>query len=269
MAQQWQAAVQTQAQVYKSRSLYQGRSIVNAEAASKALGGQLFIVSAGLGIVSASQDVPAYDCTVSPGSPLSKLLATDGAAPSSWWTWLTQDKPSPLSQLLRNATAYVAMPASYIRLVRDDLSKLEVEHADRLRIFTSVAGSKEVPTHLAQNVMPYDERLESLSGFAGTRGDFPQRAMLHFVHALGGQHLPLEQARAKVLTALAPLSRREHPERVRMTDDQIQKVLLAQWDNHAGSSTRLLRYLRDEALVSCEQGRFTRLWQALAAEQRA
>ena len=229
----------------------------------------MFIVSAGLGIVSADQDVPAYDCTVSPGSPLSRTLAADGVPSSRWWTWLTQNEPNPLSRLLRDVPAYVAMPASYIRLVRDDLSQLEEEHANRLYIFTSVAGSKEVPAHLAKNVMPYDERLESLSGFAGTRGDFPQRALRHFVHALDGHRLPLEQSRDRVLDVLASLNRRQQPARIRMTDDQIRKVLLAQWASHAGSSTRLLRHLRDEALISCEQGRFARLWQALDAELQA
>lgn len=126
-----------------------------------------------------------------------------------------------------------------------------------------------MPWHLADCVMPYDDRLESVRNYAGTQSDFAQRALRHFVEALGATSLPLEEARAMVAAALARRPRRPRSMGRRMSDDEIQRVLTAQWARHAGSSTRLLRYLRDEARISCEQKRFSRLWQALAAELRA
>ena len=44
-------------------------------------------------------------------------------------------------------------------------------------------------------------------------------------------------------------------------------MLHKSWESHGGSSTRLLRYLRDEALVACEQGRFRSLWHQVRAER--
>lgn len=117
--------------------------------------------------------------------------------------------------------------------------------------------------------MPYDERLESVPGHAGTQADFAQRAMRHFVEVLHATPMSLDEARATVAKSLADRPRRGRAMGRRMTDDEILKVLVAQWGRHSGSSTRLLRYLRDEAQISCEQKRFSRLWQGLSAQMRA
>lgn len=262
----WRACVQAAPQVRVARALYQGRSIVDADTATRHLGANLYIVSAGLGLVSAEQEVDGYDCTVAPSSNLAKRLTSEGLQPAYWWEQLTARDPFPLSNLLRRASGYIAMPATYLRLVHDDLARLSKADAGGLRIFTSPAGANEVPKHLGNNVLPYDERLESISSHAGTQADFPQRAMRHFVEHLAAPALTLEEARAAVATALAPWNRRQQPLRIRLTDEEICSHLRAQWTRHAGSSTRLLRFLRDEALVSCEQKRFSRLWQRLQAE---
>jgi hypothetical protein len=114
--------------------------------------------------------------------------------------------------------------------------------------------------------MPYDERLESVRGYAGTRADFAQRALRHFVEVLQATARPLEEAHEMVTASLAGASRRPRSTGQRMTDDEILKELEVQWARHSGSSTRLLRYLRDEARISCEQKRFSRLWQRLSAQ---
>ncbi|EJY58328.1 hypothetical protein PACIG1_5859 [Pseudomonas aeruginosa CIG1] len=48
--------------------------------------------------------------------------------------------------------------------------------------------------------------------------------------------------------------------RRRASDEEVKALLIAAWGTHNGSSTRLLRYLRDDALVACEQSRFRSLW---------
>ncbi len=117
--------------------------------------------------------------------------------------------------------------------------------------------------------MPYDERLESIQGFAGTQADFAQRALRHFVEVLQATSMPLDEARGAVSASLARRRRRPRSVGQRMTDDEIRQVLTAQWVRHSGRSTKLLRYLRDEARISCEQKRFCRLWQQLSADLRA
>jgi hypothetical protein len=83
---------------------------------------------------------------------------------------------------------------------------------------------------------------------------------------LGGHALSLETARQKVLDAMSNLHKPVLPERQRKTDHEILLLLRQNWHRLNGSSARLLRYLRDDALVSCEQSRFRLLRQRFIAE---
>jgi hypothetical protein len=151
-------------------------------------------------------------------------------------------------------------------MVVQDLAQVSTSEAEHLRIFTSTAGAAVVPDRLAGCVMPYDDRLEAVPGFSGTRADFAQRALRHFALRLEAAKLSRDEARAKVIVALARLPYPSRSHRARMSDDEIRRTLMTQWVHHEGRSTRLLRYLRDEAGIACEQKRFSRIWQSIAAE---
>jgi hypothetical protein len=269
LAKAWERLVGQALPAGPARSLYQGRSIADTAAAATYIGSSWYVVSAGLGLVRSDRPVPAYECTVAAGSDLGSRLKLSGATTADWWNAITAPRPQPLSRLILRSTTLLALPSSYLRMVHDDLARVSAANAGQLRIFTSAAGAQFVPEHLADCVMPYDDRLESVPRYAGTRSDFAQRALRHFVEALEATPLTLEEARAKVSATLAGRARPLRSTGKRMSDDEIRRVLTAQWARHAGSSTRLLRHLRDEARISCEQKRFSRLWQALAIELRA
>lgn len=269
LAAAWREHVERASPVSIVRSLYQGRSIADIVASASQLSSSWYVVSAGLGLVFSDEPVAGYECTVAAGSELCRRLERAGATTADWWNAITATEPRPLSRLIAKGPTLLALPSTYLRMVHDDLAHLSSARAEHLRIFTSTAGARMVPEHLADCVMPYDERLESVPGYAGTRADFAQRALRHFVEKVVAAGLPMAEARAKVTSALV---RRPQPLRSpgkRMSDDEIRQTLTAQWAQHAGSSTRLLRYLRDEAGIACEQKRFSRIWQALAAELRA
>lgn len=251
---------------HMASELYKGRSISDAASAAAALQGRLFVVSAGLGLVAADDQVPNYNLTVTPGSVLAEMLASQGLGVHEWWAALTKTSSSPLSRLATHSSVFLALPATYLRLVREDLAAIPPTARKHVRIFTSEAGRAEIPDLVSPCVMPYDDRLETVSGFDGTRADFPQRALRHFVERLRGHELSAADGRSAVVASLSSQLRRELPQRVRMSDDDICALIRARWEDCVGSSTRLLRYLRDDALVSCEQGRFRALWQSLKIE---
>jgi hypothetical protein len=117
--------------------------------------------------------------------------------------------------------------------------------------------------------MPYDDRLESVPHYSGTRTDFPQRALLHFVTELDGHYLDWSAGAKAVSQSLTGLSTRHIPTRTRLDDAEITNVLRRHWTDYGGSSTRLLRFLRREAQIACEQGRFRDIWRGLKAEMNA
>jgi hypothetical protein len=268
-ARRWKTLVKRSPATHTAAHLYKGRSIVDATTAADAMEGTLFVVSAGLGLVAADDHVPNYDLTVVTGSPLARMLNDDGLGPEDWWAALHEERRAPLSDLVATTMAFLALPASYLRLVRHDLALVPAAASKRLRIFTSEAGRTAVPQRLLSCVMPYDDRLETVQGFNGTRAEFPQRALRHFVEQLRGHELSLADGRQAVLESLASQERRIVPARTRASDDEIRALLAARWHACNGSSVRLLRYLRDDAKVSCEQGRFRGLWRSLVPEMRA
>ena len=249
--------------------------MVEAKSVARALAGELFVVSAGLGLVHEQELVPNYDFTASSDTgPLRSALEISGEPITNWWSMLTRQSGGEVS--LRGLVSarpgqlvLLALPSSYLRMVVCDLNTIDVTASRDLRIFTSEAGKSETPANLRHCVLPYDERLESLEGFDGTRAEFPQRALRHFVDVLQGHKLSLEEAHANVVAALVGLNFRAVPARQRRTDAQIAHMIRQRWNACAGSSTRLHRYLRDEALVACEQSRFRTLWQQVRAERHA
>jgi hypothetical protein len=84
--------------------------------------------------------------------------------------------------------------------------------------------------------------------------------MRHFVESLRAEHLSLIDAQKKVLRSLTRLEAPRLPARQRKMDDELEALISAHWERFSGSSTRLLRFLRDEAKVACEQSRFKSLW---------
>lgn len=269
LAQTWRGVVGKADANMPARNLYQGRSIVDTAAVAAILETTWYVVSAGLGLVRSDLPVPAYECTVAAGSELHRRLRALDCSAAGWWNALTYAHQAPLSRLIAGAPTLLALPSSYLRMVQDDLTQVMPSRARYLRIFTSAAGAQCVPDHLKGCVMPYDGRLESVRGFAGTQSDFAQRALRHFVEILQATLMPLEKARDAVSTSLAHRRRRPRSVGQRMTDDEIRRVLRSQWRRHSGRSTKLLRYLRDEARISCEQKRFSRLWQELSVQLQA
>lgn len=262
----WVADITSATQREAAINLYRGRSFSEAKLAAKEIGAELYVISAGHGLIHSDDRLPSYNLTVSasPGNELHRSLLQLQKTPSDWWQLLTQQfaEHRSLAALMdRTGTSPVllALPSPYLGLISQDLATLQNEAISRLRIFTSELGASELPERLRTTVMPYDERLEGLPSFGGTRVDFAQRALRHFVEVLHGHGLPLERAKDQVLYAMNSLLKPTLPKREKKSDAEIVELIERNWERLNGSSAALLRYLRDDALVACEQGRFAKL----------
>lgn len=274
IAQAWKAALSAVPPRHIARQLYAGRAFREAEVAAAGLDGQLYVVSAGLGLVSADDTIPAYDLTVgTSGATVLPALKRLGLGPKHWWKALNRGlgKSSPIADLLDRhpqAVVYLAMPSTYLALIGEELSTLSPLERTRLRIFSSPAWLRHASTDFARFVLPYDERLES-TPFSGTKNDFPQRALRHFVESLKAHTMDLDKARIAVDAAMSKQFVRTLPERQKRSDDEIQALLRLHWQANEGSSSRLLRVLRDNLLVKCEQSRFKDLWRSVRDEMES
>lgn len=249
--------------------LYQGRSFTEARLAAKTANAQLFVASAGHGVVRSDQLLPAYNLTVAtaPDNFFLQSLTRLGASSADWWHALTElaIEPRSLSHLvsrldLTGSIVLVAMPSAYLAMLSKDLARLTDRQAARLRFFTSMFGINQLPVRLRPFALPYDERLESAPSYAGTRNDFAQRALRHFVTELDGHTLPLDIAHQRVADAMRKLKGRTLPARGKKTDAELEELILKNWGHLSNSQSAALRWLRDDQLISCEQQRFRNLW---------
>lgn len=247
----------------RTDKLYSGRGFAEARRAAEMLGAPLKIISAGLGLVDGAAEVPAYEATIAPGSP--DTVSTHlNVTPERWWAALKScqrfDWPTGAQLLL------IAASGSYLKMIESDLLELPV---DRLRLFTRAdIGALAAPLRSA--VMPYDDRLDASNGRPGTVADFAQRAMAHFAEyvlscapAGGlGEHAEL------VRSCLSPLTAPARRVGRKATDEEIKVAIATHYEAVGGQSSQMLRKLRDELGLACEQSRFRDLFKSVVRTQR-
>lgn len=254
--------------------LYCGRNFAEARLAADEAEARLLIASAGLGLVRADARVPSYDLTVTRGSEDDVLARIAPAAGGdAWWAALCAGAPrhTPLGDATTGeGLIVVALPMAYLKMLEPDLVALAPEDRARLRII-STASQPVVGEILRPFVLPYDDRLESLPGDRpGTRSDFVGRAARHFLRLLKADTGAGVEDHAQAVTrALAPYSARRTPVRTRMSDEDLLAALRQHWEAAGGRAGRLLRVLRDDLGLACEQSRFKELARQVREEMTA
>lgn len=271
VGQDWRNRVAEAVGIAEARNVYAGRGMMEAKKAAAEAGASLFIASAGLGLVEASDMIPSYDLTVAKGLPssiISKL--PHGTTEEEWWGEIVmKDGVAQFeARLTRDQThLLVALPTSYLNMLGGFLKALSAFKEGRLRVFT---GSEhyEIDPELKPYHMPYDRRLDG-GPTPGTLGDFAQRALRHFVTGVLAVS-PTDDAKGHAQQVTLAQSGWERPvskSGIRLDDDELLKTIRTEWDSVQGRSTQLLRKLRDELGIACEQGRFARLAARVRAER--
>jgi hypothetical protein len=273
VADQWTNLVQEAKNVLPASKVYVGRTVKDAIDAGNMLGAPVFFISAGLGLISQDRLIPSYNLSISPNQKqtpvpdecdLRTTLSMHSCSPSEWWNLLNHQKPMlDILNANEDTLIWIALPSSYINLVQEDLLAIPKTMVKNLRIFTSPAGVQAFAPKLRVACLPYDERLNSVANSEGTRNDFPQRALLHYLRCLQGRKLNLQEGKAKVQRFLSDFSVRDFPVREKKSDEEIIRLLERYWSKTNGSAARLLRVLRDDLKISCEQRRFSSLWRSV------
>ncbi len=266
IANEWRRRVRSARSTVRAQDLYRGAGADLMRQARKTFGGSWYIVSAGHGLVSSRAQIPSYDLSVSKG-PSSVLRRLTGPARRSrdWWKALTSGNPNPLKQLVerqREALVVIALSASYVSMVKDELVLLSESALRRVRIVGVRADV--LPPKLRSIAMPYDRRLNSgRSGVSGGQVTFAQRAAVHFLtlckRAKALARDCAEHARL-VTRALSHLRSPRRTQRRKASDRRVLSLIRRFKRSFMRSAHGGLRWLRQEQGIACEQSRFARLW---------
>ena len=226
----------------------------------------LWISSAGYGLIHSSDSILPYAATFSSGSPDTIGTATECV---QWWELLSTQfrntgHPRTLTELAtlnpESPLLMVAAP-SYLQAVKEDLktARARTGDPDNLLIFSAGASTS---TELSDNLVPLDSRLQQIAG--GSMVSLNARAAHTLLSRGSADQMNMSGASALFMALLEELHPPSVVERERLSDFEVTEYIARKRRAKPGSSaTQLLRALRDEG-YACEQHRFHRLyWSAV------
>ena len=231
----------------------------------------VWVASAGHGLISIEERVVSYAATFSRQEEDFVLGPNSDSTTDEWWKVLcarrAKSKHYPYSIADIASTApyrplLVAFSAEYFRAAKADLTKAQTLLDDPDLLVIVSAGSKPDKV-LGPNMVPCDSRLEHVFGKSR------MALNLRVAEALI-QHFPQKQLRASNVAAhlgeiLEGLPPSKYPDRTPSTDEEVNTFLRRRTsasDNH--SYTGLLREYRATGRA-CEQRRFRALYRHLAS----
>jgi hypothetical protein len=270
LCESWVRKISSSRELLPVINTYGGRSFAEAVKSAQKIDFQLNVISAGLGLINSETLIPNYSLTISKGQgSIAKWLEQKNITPSDWWRALNSklNKHYPIQKLIKTSNGVIfALPSTYLELIAFELQTIDHDDLGKVFIITSQSGQRMLPESLSARCIPYDERLEGANQYRGTRNDFAQRALNHFVSEVDFQNKSIEYSREKVEAYLSKLTKPKIPVRQKLEDSEIIKLIKRNWKKCGGRREGLLRHLRDSALVACEQKRFGNLWNQVRFE---
>lgn len=264
----WFNLIKNTKQKKEAISIYQGRSVSEILRAKEILDADIFFISAGLGVVNEKDLIPNYDLTISEGAnSLKSMFVRWSINESLWWDKLYSRSSQNLLFLPDTGCIFIALPQNYLNMLIPYLSELDENTLNKIRLFLHPNSAKKLPNILKNLYIPYDYRIEN-SAYKGTMVDYCQRCLHHFVKNIFSPNQDLASAKYQVSEYINSLPVvKSKIARPKLSDNEISKLILEGWDPCNGQSGKLLRYLRDEKMIACEQSRFQRLWRNIKNEK--
>ena len=159
----WVKKIQKATDLKSVGETYGGRTFTESLQATNRLNADLYVISAGLGLVHFDDLIPNYELTISQGNgSIAKWLAVKGYASVEWWSLLNNKLNSldPILNLVkRHEGVLLAVPSTYLELISEELVRMPLNDLKKLYIITSPVGQKNLNSLIRNRCIPYDAAL--------------------------------------------------------------------------------------------------------------
>lgn len=222
----------------------------------------LWVCSAGYGLIPSSAPLHPYAATFTPGNADSVPAGPEGA--TAWWNALAGwDGPSTGPRSIADLVAadpdsrvLVALSATYLRACGDDVARALEKTRGSGQVSVISVGTKQTP-ELADALLPGDARLQAALG--GSRQALNVRLAEHLLTSGVIDHDDMAEALAKLLVDQPAIPRYD---RQAATDAEVRRYIRERLrTDPSATHTRLLRQFRGDQRA-CEQSRFAALFRA-------
>ncbi len=217
----------------------------------------LWVCSAGYGLVPADAPLKPYAATFAAGSPDSVP-----APATAWWDALGEwEGPvggsrsiAELVEADRSVRVLLVLSAGYLAACRDDLART-IDHLGDTRQLSIISAGTDTDGLLDEFLLPCDARLQMALG--GTRQALNARIVSHLLSTGATEHAQMSDTLEKLLADQPALTRYD---RRPASDGEVRTFIRNRLGRDPNvTHTRLLREFRD-ADRACEQGRFAALF---------
>ena len=264
----WQKAIEKQVSATTVRDCYAGDAWSQAIAAEKVspTESQLWVLSAGLGLLSADYTIPSYSATFV-NSDLDSV-ASDHQGKADWWNMLVEWRRELTGigcitdlALANSASVFiVAVSSTYLSVIKEDLISARSALASSDNMLVISAGTHRLPA-LGASLLPIDARFESLVG--GARATLNARMLRHIVEKYKSRKISASQISEYLSVLTTNLGQHRSFERTPLNDKQIATFIRKQSKLlPRPSASAFLRILRDGG-SACEQKRFHRIYKTI------
>ena len=263
---------------FEARHLYQGEhwSIVKRmvdQASHFGCIAEVWIVSAGYGLVPISANLESYSATFSPGSDDSVARSKSNQRDNqAWWGLLAsrrnRDLPGPrnLTELALQDTSapmIVALSKTYLQAVLHDLTNAAEAMGKKSDLLLVSTGTP--PDGLEEVQLPCDARF--VTSLGGTRTSLNARVADRIIATSDRHEFDSAKVRNLLQNDLDHSKDILRYDRRKQTDLEIRNWIRTRLNIDDSSRSSLLRELRD-AGFACEQRRFAGLYEEATAENR-
>jgi len=229
----------------------------------------LYVLSAGLGLLSVENSIPPYSATFAPDpDQIAKhIIETDSVteAHRKWWQMINMtlnNKPQNLSGLHYFDYIFLSASADYLKAINNDLATLaEILGPERLSVTSVGVSPTSLDATVQQCLLPIDISIETI--LPGPRSTINQRT-LHWIFdiVLPNVKLDISLIRSEIDKQMVACHMAQASQLKReinkMNDEEIIKWIQLQISGDQDiSKYKLLRNFRQSR--SCEQKRFSKL----------
>ncbi len=253
---------------YKASQLYKGAAwkvtLEIKEILNKKTPTNLYVASAGYGLIHSDKEIYSYDCTFSSGdsNSISKFNNyLENPSNIIWW-----DKINTFSSDSFSSESYffIVLPHDYLVASQNFIQ--EIIHKYDKKVFIFIANKKSVPSFMDQNIVKFDSRFNSFQ--TGVMINILQRAVFWLSNEIIMKDIPLvhKDLQNHIDMKLAQYKTFTMPVRKQLSEEEIyEKIRLMILYNNISSATQGLKYFRQLGFA-CEQKRFGKLFNEIKSE---
>ena len=259
----WNNNIQKQGEAsYKVSELYKGGSWKASVDTKKILctkhRTELYIASAGYGLIHSEEKILPYDSTFasSTTNSINKFKNTSKIkANTRWWNSINTFSPASFSD---ESYFFIILPHSYLLAAQDTIKSL-INTFDQ-KVFIFIANKHSLPEFMSDNIIKFDSRFNSFQ--SGVLSNMLQRAVLWLSNEIIIKGLPLSHVALQNHIENEMLNHDTFvmPIRIKLSEEeQYKKIKSMIEEENIQSASKGLKAFRAKG-YACEQKRFGKIF---------